>query len=323
MGLKTGMGQKNVLVLMPVTEPQKKELETAAPDYRFHYYDSIQEVTASDSKEAHIILGNPPEELLQQFERLEWIQLNSAGYDQYAVPGILPSGVTICNASGAYGLAISEHMVGALLMQMKKLDCYFQNQQQEIWEDAGNVGSIYGARVLVVGLGDIGSEFAKRIKAFGAEVVGLKRSLGDKPDYIDALHTMAELPELLPEADVVALSIPATPETTHLFDRDMLARMKKGAILMNVGRGALIDGDALYEALESGHLGAALLDVTEPEPLPAGHKLWKAKNIRITPHISGGYHHPETFRRILNITLGNLKQDAEGKPLTHVVLESR
>ena len=171
-------------------------------------------------------------------------------------------------------------------------------------------------------MGDIGSNFARRAHALGAEVVGVRRTVHPDtpcPDYCLRVVPQSELDAELPQADLVALSLPGTPETAHLFNKERLALCKTGAILMNVGRGSAVDHDALYEAVHSGHLSGAALDVTEPEPLPADHPLWNEPGVILTPHVSGGFSLPRTLDNIADIFVHNLKRYAAGQPLENQV----
>ena len=168
-------------------------------------------------------------------------------------------------------------------------------------------------------MGDIGSEFAKRMHALGGQVVCIRRSQAQKPAYVERLCQMDALETLLPEMDVVAICLPGTEQTKHLFDEAKLRRMKQGALLVNVGRGNIVDTDALCRVLESGHLSGACLDVVEPEPLPAGHPLWHAPGAMITPHVAGGYHLPITLERILGICQRNLRAYLSGDALENLV----
>ena len=309
---------KTILVLLPTDEAQKQELKAAAPGARF-IYSTYESVTEEQVKAAQIILGNPPYPMLQGAGSLEFLQLNSAGVGKYAEKGMLPPNAKLCCATGSYGLAISEYMLGVLLMLLKKLHRYRDNQRQHLWKDEGPVTSIAGATVLVVGLGDIGGAFARKIKALGAEVIGIKRTLSEKPSYLDGLYPLSELDALLPRADVVALSLPKTPQTRGLFQKERFSRMKPGSILLNVGRGACVDTDALCDAVESGHLRGAALDVVDPEPLPPEHRLWNIPDIILTPHVSGGYHLKATLDKIVALAAKNLKAFLNGEPLTSEV----
>lgn len=276
-------------------------------------------VTEEDITWADAVLGNVQPELLRKASRLRWMQTSSAGVEFYLQPGVLPKGAILTNATGAYGLAISEHMLGMLLMIFKKLELYRDAQRQSIWQSQGTVRSVFGSTVLVLGIGDIGSEFAKLCKAMGAYVIGLRRTDGEKPDYVDEIHLTDDVDTLLPRADVVAVTLPGTPATRNLLNRERLSKMKSGAVVLNVGRGSIIDTEALCDGLESGQLGGAGLDVTDPEPLPGGHRLWNIPTAVVTPHVSGGYHLPETHQRIVNIFSENLRRFLEEKPLMNVV----
>lgn len=157
------------------------------------------------------------------------------------------------------------------------------------------------------------------MKALGSYTIGIRRTKGEKPDYLDELRTMEELNELLPRADFVSLSLPSTPETRNLFQKDRFALMKPSSILINVGRGNAIDTEALCDALEEHCIAGACLDVTEPEPLPVDHRLWNIPGVIITPHISGMYHMEETRKRIVKISLTNLQHYLNGEKLINVV----
>lgn len=312
------MMKKEILVLVPVGEKHRRHLEEKAPSANITYAER-KTVTAAQVQNAHAIIGNPPVDMIRGSSKLEWVQLQSAGVGAYAEPGALPSGVMLTNASGAYGLAISEYMLGVLLELNNKLHLYRDQQASGSWTEHGLVKSIYGSTVLVVGVGDIGGEFAKRVKALGAYTIGVRRTDTNKPDYLDELHFMDDLSNLLPRADVVAMSLPSTKLTKKIINRETLQLMKQDAVLINVGRGDAIDTEALCDSLESGHLFGAALDVTDPEPLPKEHRLWKIKNAIITPHVSGGDSLPETTERIIGICANNLDAYVNGKALSNVV----
>lgn len=312
------MKVKNILILLPVNERQKKLIEIEVPDANY-IYGTYEEINKSVVQKADIIIGNPPAEMLINSPNLKWLQLNSAGSDAYIKEGILEKEVFLTNATGAYGLAISEHMIGILLQLLKKLHIYRNNQKLHIWKDEGEVKSIYNSKVLIIGLGNIGGEFAKRIKAFGGYTIGVRRTNTEKPDFIDELHLMDKIDELLPIVDVVVLTIPGTKETYKMFSKERLKLMKSGSVLLNVGRGNVLDTEALCDAVESGHLLGAGLDVVNPEPLPKNHRIWDMQNIIITPHISGGYHIPETLESIVQISAKNLKNFINGNTLINIV----
>ena len=303
-----------IIVTIPCQKKHVDLLRTACPDGEFIFTNGVP---GDDLlREAEFIIGGVPLDKLCLCKKLRFLQLSMAGSDNYA--GRVPEGVILANASGAFGLAISEHMFGAMLMLMKKLHLYRDNQTASLWQDEGRVTSVEGARVLVVGLGDIGGEFAKRCKAFGAYCIGIRRTIHDKPDYIDELHTLSDLDLLLPTADVVALALPQSEQSKKLFNEARLRAMKQGSILLNVGRGSAVDTDALVDVLNEGRIMASV-DVTDPEPLPAEHPLWKCKNALVTPHISGFYHLQQTHDRIVSFAANNLHAFVTGGTIRNLV----
>lgn len=308
----------NVVVLMPMDDSHKIDLMSVAPGSNF-IFTSAKEINRETLEDAHIIIGNPPLDMVKGCKNLKWLQLDSAGADLFVKEGVLPRGVKLTNSTGAYGLAISEHMIGVLLSIYKKLYLYRDNQNNSLWKNEGEVKSIYGCTALVIGLGDIGGDFAKRIKALGGYTIGVRRSDANKPEYLDELYLMDKIDELLPKADVVALSLPETKETYKLFSKEKISKMKKDSVLINVGRGTAIDTEALCDALESGTLLGAALDVTDPEPLPKDHRIWGIKNAIITPHVSGNYNLKETHHRIVKIAVNNLERFIKGEELRNVV----
>lgn len=333
-------GQKdvrNILVTAPVEQRHLRALQQAAPLCQFRcrwamapissltaslpFTDLVDapQVAQEDVDWADVILGNVSGKLLHGGGKLRWLQTNSAGVEEYIQPGVLAEGTALTNATGAYGLAISEHMLGMLLMVLKKLELYRDAQHKESWQSLGAVQSIYGSTVLVLGMGDIGGEFGKRCKALGAKVIGVRRTDAQKPDYADEVHLIGDLDRLLPLADVVAVTLPGTAATRNLLGREQIGKMKPGAVLLNVGRGTIVDTEALCDALESGALSGAGLDVTDPEPLPPGHRLWQIPTAVVTPHISGFYHLKETHERIIGIFVDNLGRFLRGEALRNQV----
>lgn len=309
---------KNILVILPMSDQQKRDLEEQAPGSSF-FYRTQQDLTPDLIRGAQVIIGGISPAQLAGADHLEWCQSASAGVKEYIASGHFPRQAVLTNATGAYGLAISEHMLGMLLSIQKKLNLYRDNQSRAYWHTEGSVTSIDGSRTLVIGLGDIGGSFARRMKALGSCTVGIKRHASAKPDYLDELHGPAALDEQLPLADIVALSLPETPETVCLLNRARLNTLKKNAIVLNVGRGNALDTEALCDLLASGHLQGAGLDVTDPEPLPPGHRLWSLQNAVITPHISGGFYLQATLDRIVGIATENLGRFMRGESLLNKI----
>ncbi len=310
--------KKKILVTIPMEEKHKRKIATIASDAEVIYL-TPDKAEKSIVQEAEIILGNVAVDAVRGSKNLKWIQLNSAGANQYTEEGVLLGGTILTNATGAYGLAIAEHMLGMVLCLQKKMYIYIENQKEHMWKDEGAVTSIYGSKTLVVGLGDIGGEFAMRMHALGSKVYGIKRNKSVVPEYLQDVYQLDKLDDILHEFDIVALSLPETKETKNLFNSHKFQKMKTGAILLNVGRGSTVHTADLCEALNSGKLGGAGLDVVDIEPLPVESPLWNAKNLILTPHVSGGYHLKETLERIREISIENLKSFYEKKPMKNLV----
>ena len=243
-----------------------------------------------DIADCEILFGFIGGDMAKAAKNLKWLHSQSAGIEYYLRPESgLRESVLLTNSSGAYGIGISEHLVTVTLMLLRKMNEYCLLQAKNKWQSLGTVRTLYRSNVTVVGFGDIGGNYAKRCHALGAKVTGVARSeRGEKPDYADRLFAADRLGEALEGADIVALCLPETNETRHLLSRGRMEALKKGAVILNIGRGSAIEQDALVELLEEGHLGGAGLDVASPEPLPVDSKLWNMPNVIITPHVSGG-----------------------------------
>lgn len=297
----------------PITEEKRKLFEKDGLEIIFT---SKKEVTAEMLQDAEIILGNVSPDLINSSDTVRWVQLDSAGADSYK---ILKDEITLTNCSGAYGEAISEHMLGCVLAVEKNLYAYYDRQKERSWDNLGSVPVMRNLKILCVGMGDIGSAFALKMHMLGCRVYGVRRTVHDVPDYIEAMYTMDNMDEILPECDVVALSLPQTPETIGMFDYARLSRMKKNAMIINVGRGSAINSVDLVRIMKEGHLKAACLDVTEHEPLPKNNPLWTCPNVYITPHISGRFNAEVTYDKVVDIFTTNLDHYLNSQPLEHIV----
>ena len=303
-----------IAVPMYVRNKDKEVLEAAAPGAEFVYGKDTEALQG-----AEVIIGNVSPKKLAGLTSLKWLQLNSAGADAYCWPGILAPQVQLTNSTGAYGQALSEHMLALLLSLQKKLYLYQRNQLQHQWKDEGEVTSLEGATVVIVGFGDIGRAFGRLCRLLGSHVIGIRRHRGAVPPEADEMGTLEELPRFLAQADVVASVLPGTPETTHLYDGELFQAMKPGAFFLNCGRGNAVVQEDLRQALLEGHLAGAALDVTDPEPLPEDSPLWDAPNLLITPHISGEHHLAQTWDKAAAIAARNLEHYLAGEPLENVV----
>lgn len=209
---------KKILVTIPVREKDRKFLEEKGKEFQFCYR-TKEEITVSDVVDAEIILGNIPVELVPKAKKLKFLQLDSAGSTEYTASGVLMPDTKLANATGAYGLAISEYMLAGVLMLRKKLHLYQKNMEQHLWKDEGEVLSIRDSVTLVVGLGDIGSQFAEKMHALGSEVIGVRKHKAARPDYIKEVCQQEDLDRLLPKADIVACCMPGTDRKASCRER--------------------------------------------------------------------------------------------------------
>ncbi|MGN6783459.1 MAG: 2-hydroxyacid dehydrogenase [Marmoricola sp.] len=251
--------------------------------------------------------GRLPADLLTPMTSLEVVQTLTAGVDH--VRPLVPPGVTLCNGRGIHDTSTAELAVTLALASLRAVPRHVRAQDERRW--APHWGdSLADKHVLIVGYGQIGAAIEERLTPFECTVTRVARS------GRGGVHGVGELPDLLPAADVVILVMPGTRETLRLFDAAMLARMRDGALLVNVARGTVVDTDALLAELRSGRLRAAL-DVTDPEPLPEGHPLWSAPGVLITPHVGGTS--SAMWPRAYRLVREQLQRYAAGEPLANVV----
>lgn len=269
-----------------------------------------------------VLIANSPALLSAAPATLQWCACPNAGVEVYCNnPDLFKNPDTVLtNCAGAYGVTIGEHLVMLTLMLMRNMKMYYADAAAHRWGKTQPMRSIRGSRVTIVGAGDIGCTFASHVKAMGAShVTGLSRSGKARSDAFDTMLTIDQLDSVLPESDVVMLSLPNTPETVGMMNRQRLALLPSTAYLLNVGRGSAIDQEALIDALTSGALAGAAIDVVVPEPLPANHPLWDVDNLIITPHVAGDMALGYTVEKSVSIFCENIALYAQGKPLNHVV----
>lgn len=237
-------------------------------------------------KQADILIGVPSrrERLAERAPKLSWVHCTSAGVDGYLPLDWLPPGAAFTNNHGAHGVKAAEYMAMAFHLLNSRMPEIAANQRRHRWQQLFSPG-IAGKTALIVGLGDLGQGAARAAKQLGLKVIGVSRT-GAKIREADAVHKTAALDRLLPSADYVVMAVPLTPQTRHLLDRGRMDRMKPSAGVINISRAPVLDHAALADKLARGELAGAVLDVVEPEPLPADSPLWDTPNLIITPHIS-------------------------------------
>lgn len=305
---------KKILFTIPIDSAKQEELKQI-PQTELIFL-SRKEVTSEVLEDIDGVIGNVSVELLNHAPKLKWLHLESAGADKYAKT--LNPNILLTNSTGAYGPAIAEHMIGGVFYFYKKIDQYAKAQAEHLWNNLGTVDCVGEANVLVVGYGDIGQSFASRMKALGCTITGVKRTSSQAP-YCDELITMDQIDDALPKADIIALSLPSTPETYQIFNEKLLRCCKKEAVFINVGRGVTVDTDALMKVLDEGWFKGVMLDVVDPEPLPMNHPLWRYPNVLITPHVSGNYNMRATFDRVISMAKQNIQHFANNEPLINQV----
>ena len=234
---------------------------------------------------AEVIVGGIWPDDVERAQGLRWLQLGSAGANR--IVDMLPGHVILTNASGVFGVPIAEHVLAMMLALTRQIPESVRAAGEARWSQPGGRVELYGATCGIIGLGDIGTEVARRAKAFGMRVLAIKRQPSDKPAFVDELWDVSGLDRLLGESDHIANCLPGTDHTGHLLDGRRIGLMKPGAYFYNIGRGSTVDEAALIAALQSGQLAGAGLDVFEQEPLPPASPLWRMENVLITPHRSG------------------------------------
>ena len=292
-----------------------------------HHAPTLEFLTARDRHEAlslapqvHASFSFYHPDLIGAAPHLRWVQTRSAGVDSCPFDQFRARNITLTNARDIYGIQLADHTLALILAFSRQLPFLFRAQQEEQWVNRNSFppGELAGQTLLVVGLGGTGLETARRAAGFGLRVLATRRRTSEpKPPFVDALHPPEDLHRLLPEADWVAVCVPLTRHTRDLFSDSEFALMKSSAHLICVTRGGVINTGALLRALEQGRIAGAGLDVTEPEPLPAGHPLWSRPDVILTPHASG--HSPHADARMFDLLCENTQRFAQGEKLLNVV----
>jgi phosphoglycerate dehydrogenase-like enzyme len=258
--------------------------------------------------------------MLPAAPRLRWLHAASAGIDHFDLGAIAARGITMTNSRGVHAANIAEHAMGMMIALARRFPRLMQAQLNREWRDFAThreVTELQGQTLLIVGMGEIGRAVAQRAQAFGMRLHGLRRRGSETAPGIETMFEMAQMPAALAGADQIIVALPDTVHTRGLFDGAAFAAMKPGAMIYNVGRGPVIDTAALIAALESGHLGGAGLDVTEPEPLPADSPLWGMENVLITAHTSGAT--PRFWERQSTLIADNIRRLQRGEPPRNLV----
>lgn len=252
---------------------------------------------------------------------LKWLCVPSAGVDFLQKPGLFANeDCMVTYSSGAYGVSIAEHIIAVSIMMMRGLTEHYALSLNKQWGKPILQRSLKGSRITVLGTGDIGCCFAKRVRAFEPQsLIGVSKSGKCEEKLFDRMLKTEELEKVLPDTDLLVMSLPDTPQTRGILSGERIRLLPEDSFVVNVGRGSAIDEDALADRLDEGKLGGAALDVFSTEPLPSNSRLWNTKNLLITPHIAGVLTLEYTLDKNVEMFCEDLENFANGRPLKHIL----
>ena len=315
---RPGWHPPRIVLISEEMRQLRPALQQAAPGAK------LVEVSAATPKEiaaADATIGVCSAEVLAQAKQLQWIQWPAAGVDRCVQqPVVHERHLLLTNLQRTMGPSMAEHVLGMMFALSRHFDYFLRQQQQAHWSSEATtpqLADLDGKTVLVVGLGGIGTEVARRTHALGMRVIATRASGRTGPDFVSYVGLPDELPKLARDADFIVNCAPLTPETTGIFNRQFFAGMKTGAYFISVGRGRSTITADLIDALSSGRLAGAGLDVVDPEPLPADSPLWRAPNVIITPHVSADTAVSAGQRNL--VLVENLRRYTAGEPMISVV----
>jgi D-2-hydroxyacid dehydrogenase (NADP+) len=288
---------------MPLSAEQMEQLKRVRPDLEIETVKSFSE--ADPQAEALLTYGwDVTEATLDLYPNLKWIQGMSAGVDPFPLAKLAKRDILLTNVRGAHAIQMSEHVMWSILNLFRQGRQVMRQQEEKVWSAKVRVDEIYGKTVCIVGAGTIGAAVAERCRAFGMKVMGITRSGESNPLY-DQVGSVEELQSLFEKSDVIVAILPLTQDTKNFFNTERFSLMKNGAYFVNVARGPVVDEEALLQALNSGKLRGAALDVFVKEPLTESSPFWDMENVLITPHIGGrssGY-----TKRMFDVLVKNIK----------------
>ncbi len=306
-----------IMLRSGLSEENMQKLKAVSPEISIYSPENEDQMEVAD-----VWFGGISEDEFKKAKKLRWVQSTSAGVEYYLFPSFMESEVLLTNAKGCYGPAIGEHTIGLLFSLTRKIASQARSMQEGKWERPENMVEMKGMTMGIIGLGGIGSQVARRARAMDLKVIAVdivpkyKEQIGDICDEIRLVQDDG-LEWLLPHADVVVSAAPHTKVSEGMIGPEQFDMMKPGAYFINVSRGKLVQTPALLAALLSGHLAGAGLDVTDPEPLPPDHELWKQSNVIITSHIAAQSQY--SFNRMQDVFVENVHRFVHGFPLLNQV----
>lgn len=312
---------KIVVINKMITDIHKEQIRKAASEIGGEvFFARSEDEIPSEWEDCGIMYGFGMDNAKKNKD-LKWLAVPSAGVDFLMKPGVFANeDCLITNSTGAYGVTIAEHIITVSLMMMRKLDYSYRESLKRNWTGPQMQKSLKDCRITVLGTGDIGCCFAKRARAFEPlSITGVSRSGKCAMFDFDDMKQVSELDSVLPYTDLLVMSLPDTPETRDILNRERLSLLPDGAYVVNVGRGSAIDEEALMECLNEGRLGGAALDVFKTEPLPSDSPLWDTKNLLITPHVAGNLTLEHTLNVNVDMFCDNLVRYGRGLPLKNLI----
>lgn len=306
---------KKVLVSVPVDSEQKKQLQDVSSDYEFHYPGEKN----LNLSQMEIIIGNVSAEKLQNCEKLRWLQTASVGVDKYIRKGVLNDEVILTNAVDIHTREVSQHCLAVLLMMIKKIHLYHNDQKKHLWKDEGMVKELDQLKVCILGLGNIGKDLARMLKALHVYVIGVKRTKTEKPDCVDELYLKEDLSKAIRDVDALISILPGNKENENFLTIEHFRQMRSDSVFINAGRGNLCSEETIRQVLDEKIIAGMALDVFVKEPLPKDSPLWDYENLVITPHAAGSYHLKSAKEAFIALCVENLRRYDCGEPLKNIV----
>ena len=310
-----------------LTPAHKAQIEKAAEETGFsvHFFDLDQfEEARACLQHCEVLYAHDVPLLRAAPETLKWYCCSFAGVDPYCKDGVFRNPDCILTNSNVYGVTIAEHVVMVTLMLLRRMPEYEAVVRRRGWSNQLPIRSIRDNAFTILGTGNIGNHVAQRMRGMGAaKIIGVSRSGRAQEDIYDEVYPISALDQVLKDTKILVMALPGTAETVHILNRERMALLPEGAYVINVGRGTALDQAALKEALDGGRLGGAALDVMDPEPLPADDPLWEAKNLILTPHVSGNMTLGYTCDENVRLFCEDLKNYAAGRPLAGYVDRKR
>lgn len=303
---------KKVFISYKLNDDERKRIESISDQYEFIY---------EPDTSAEVVIGNYSPNKLSEYKNLKWLQTAAIGVDNYIKPSILQSDTVLTNAVGIHSQEVAEHIFAMMMSMLKNLHLYRDNQSEKTWHDEGVVKSYKDLKVTIVGFGDIGNYLARMLKALGMYVIGVKRTMIEKPDYVDELYIDKDLKKAISNVDVVVSVLPGNLNNKYLFTLDTFKTMGKDTIFINAGRGNLYTEETLFEVLDNKIIKAIGVDVFEKEPLDPNSKLWGYKNVVITPHVAGFFHLHSAHEAFVDLIEENLRRYINNQELKFTVEE--